>query len=96
MATQFDNQYFFLNKLADRSRGQPEGAGESATPFLEFRHFLLNRTLKYWVLSKEAWSTIFFFFFFLILWYDSTWDWTAVSETVGEYSDYYNNGPVMF
>ena len=34
-------------------------------------------------LSKVASSTIFFFF---NLWYDSTWDWTPVYQTIGEYS----------
>ena len=27
----------------------------------------------------------FFFFFFLNLWYNSTWDWTLVSQTIGEH-----------
>ena len=33
------------------------------------------------MLSKEASSIIF-----LSLWYDSTWDWTPVSQTIGEHS----------
>ena len=24
-------------------------------------------------------------YYFLSLWYDSTWDWTPVSRTIGEY-----------
>ena len=29
---------------------------------------------------------------FLNLWYDSTWDWTLVSQAIGEYSNHYANG----
>ena len=32
---------------------------------------------------------------FLSLWYDSTWDWTSVSQTIGEHSTL-ANGPVYF
>ena len=28
---------------------------------------------------------------FLSLWYDSTWDWTQVSRTIGEHSNHYAN-----
>ena len=31
---------------------------------------------------------------FLSLWYDSTWDWTLVSQTIGEHSNQNANGPV--
>ena len=31
---------------------------------------------------------------FLSLRYDSTWDWTLVSQTIGEHSIHYANGPV--
>ena len=31
---------------------------------------------------------------FLSLWYDSTWDWTKVSRTIGEFSTYQANGPI--
>ena len=33
---------------------------------------------------------------FLSLWYDSTWDWTLVSRTIGEQSNHYANGAVKF
>ena len=26
---------------------------------------------------------------FLSFWYDSTWDWTQVSQTIGKHSNYY-------
>ena len=28
---------------------------------------------------------------FLSLWYDSTWDWTQVSQSIGEHSNQYTN-----
>ena len=31
-------------------------------------------------------------YLFLSLWYDSTWDWTLVSQTIGEHSNHYANG----
>ena len=33
---------------------------------------------------------------FLSLWYDSTYDWTPVSWTIGENSIHNANGPVKF
>ena len=30
----------------------------------------------------------------LSFWYDSTWDWTPVSRTIGEHFNYFPNGPV--
>ena len=32
----------------------------------------------------------------LSLWYDSTWDWTPVSWTIGEQCTHSANGPVMY
>ena len=29
---------------------------------------------------------------FLNLWYDSTWDWTQVAQTIGKHSNHYTNG----
>ena len=29
------------------------------------------------------------------IWYDSAWDWTPVSQTIGEHSTYLANGPVL-
>ena len=43
------------------------------------------RTLYCWVLSKEVSSTI------LKPFYDATWDWTHVSQTIGEYSTHQTN-----
>ena len=31
-------------------------------------------------------------FHFFSLWYDSIWDWTQVSQTIGEYFNHYANG----
>ena len=41
--------------------------------------------------SRAASSTIF-----LSLWYDLTWDWTPVSQTIGKHSNYYATGPVKY
>ena len=32
---------------------------------------------------------------FLSLWYDSTWDWTGVSQAIGKYSNHYANNSVQ-
>ena len=42
---------------------------------------------------KQGGTKYFFFFFFLSLWYDSTRDWTPVSQTIGKHSNHYANGP---
>ena len=31
-------------------------------------------------------------YYFLSLWYDSTWDWSTDSRTIGESSNHYANG----
>ena len=31
------------------------------------------------------------YYFFFNLWYDSTWDWTLLSETIGEHSTHQAN-----
>ena len=33
---------------------------------------------------------------FLSLWYDSTWDWTPVFQTIGEYSTHEANELVVY
>ena len=33
-------------------------------------------------------------YYFSSLWYDSTWDWTMVSQTIGQHSARQANGPV--
>ena len=30
---------------------------------------------------------------FLSLWYDLTWDWTPVSQTIGKHSTHYTKAP---
>ena len=32
---------------------------------------------------------------FLSFWYDSTWDWTPIYQTIGEHCNRYRNGPVL-
>ena len=41
------------------------------------------------VLRREESSTMF-----LSLWYESTWDWTHLSQNKGEHSNHYPKGPV--
>ena len=31
---------------------------------------------------------------FFSLWYDATWDWTQVSQSIGEYSNHYTIMPI--
>ena len=78
--------YIYISKVADHSRGWPEGSffnsyytkvlGRVLLLSPDCSTLPLIHTLWRWVLSKEVSSTIIFFF---ILWYDSTWDWTLVS-----------------
>ena len=35
-------------------------------------------------------------YYFLSRWYDSTWDWTPVSRTLGEHSIHETNEPVIY
>ena len=42
-----------------------------------------------WIAPLYPWSVPYNF---LSLWYDSTWDWTPVSRTIGEHSNHYANG----
>ena len=53
----------------------------SATPFPGLLHFTLDLHLI--TLSVKQASIKYHF---LSLWYDSTWDWTSVSQTIGEHS----------
>ena len=62
------------------------GVGEGATLFLELIHFTLYPYLI--MLSVKQGG---FKYPFLSLWYDSTWDWTPVSRTIGEYYNHYAN-----
>ena len=58
-----------------------QGVGEGATPFPGFLHFTIDSCLI--LLSVNQGGTKYHF---LNLWYDSTWDWTPVSQTIGEQS----------
>ena len=31
-------------------------------------------------------------YYFVSFWYDSNWDWTPISRTIGEHSNHYANG----
>ena len=33
---------------------------------------------------------------FLSFWYDATWDWTPMTQAIGEYSNHLANGPVIY
>ena len=89
--------YIYIYKLADRSRGQPEGflfysyytnvLGRVLLLSLDCSTLPLICTLWCWVLSKRASSNIFFFSF----WYDSTWDWSPASRAI-EYTNYHAKG----
>ena len=45
-------------------------------------------SLPYNILSAKQGSIKYHFF---SLWYDSTWDWTSVTRTIGEHSNHYAN-----
>ena len=45
----------------------------------------LIRTLYHWVLSNKVSSNIF------KVWYDATWNWTQVSQTISEHSTHLAN-----
>ena len=56
-----------------------QGVGEGGTPFPELLHF----TLDPYLYSAKQGSIKYHF---LSLWYDSTWDWTLVFQTIGKHS----------
>ena len=78
-------------KLATLLKGDPKAAfsiasrrrckGGGATPFPGLLHFTLDPYLI--MLSVKQ---VGIKYYFLSLWYDSIWDWTLVSRTIGEYS----------
>ena len=82
----------YLVKVDDHSRGWPKGPlfdsyytkvlGRALLLSLNCSTLPLIRTLKCWVLSKKASSTIF-----QVFGYVSTWDWTQVSRAIGEHSN---------
>ena len=57
------------------------GVGEDATQFPGLFHFTLDMCLIMLSVKKGGIK-----YHFLSLWYDSTWDWTPVSQTIGEHS----------
>ena len=81
-----------VSKVGDHSRGWPEGSlsdsllhqgvGEGATPFPGLLHFTLD---PYLIMLSVKQGGIKYHF--LSLWYDSTWEWTQVSRTIGEHSN---------
>ena len=82
--------YNKVSKVGDHSRGWPEGSlfdsllhqgvGEGATPFPGLLHFTLD---PYLIMPSVKQGGIKYHF--LSLWYDSTWDWTQVSRSIGEH-----------
>ena len=62
------------------------GVGEDANPFPGLTHFILDPYLI--IMSVKQWAIKCHF---LSLWYDSIWDWTQVSKTIGEHSNHYTN-----
>ena len=84
--------YIYKSKVGDHSRGWPEGSlsdsllhqgvGEGATPFPGLLHFTLDLYLI--MLSVKQGGIKYHF---LSLWYDSTWERTQVSWTIGEHSN---------
>ena len=62
------------------------GVGKGATPFPGFLYFTLD---PYFIMLSDKQGGIKYLF--KSLWYDSTWDWTQVSRTIGEHSNHYTN-----
>ena len=58
----------------------PSCVGEGATPFPGFLHFTLD---PYFIMLSVKQGGIKYQF--LSLWYDLTWDWTPVSQTIGKH-----------
>ena len=64
-----------------RSIFKLSSTGEGATPFSGLLHFTLD---TYFILLSVKQEGIKYHF--KSIWYDTTWDWTYVSWTIGEYS----------
>ena len=97
---------YYKSKLAtvvvgDCRRGRLEGSlfssyytealGEGATPFAGSLHFILDTYLIIMLSIKQGSIK----YHFLSLWYDSTYDWTLVSRTIGEHSNHLAIEPVI-
>ena len=63
---------------------------EGATPFSVLRHFTLDPYLIKLSVKQGGIKC-----HFLSLWYDTTWDWTQVSQVNGENSNHYTNRTVL-
>ena len=59
-----------------------QGLGKGGTPFPGLLHFTLD---LYLIMPSIKQGGIKYHCFFS-LWYDSTWDWTLVSRTIGKHS----------
>ena len=59
--------------------------GEGATPFPRLLYFILD---TYLILLSVKQGGIRYHF--LNLWYDSTWDWSKISWTIGEYHHHHH------
>ena len=90
-----------FKQVGDLRRGWPKGSffnsyynrgvGEGATPFPGLLHCTLD---PYLIMLSVKQGGIKYHFWVLSLWYDSTWDWTRDSRSIGEHSTHHTNGPV--
>ncbi len=64
-----------------------KGVGEGATPFPGLVHFTFGPYL-----IMQSVKLVGIKYHFLSLWYDSTRDWTQVSQAIGEHSTRLSNG----
>ena len=79
-----------VSKIGDLSQGWPEDSlfnsyytevlGEGATLFPGLLHFTLD---LYLIMLSVKQGNIKYHF--LSFWYNSTWDWTPVYQTIGEH-----------
>ena len=82
--------------MATLDEGDPEASDSIATTlryregrysfFPKIAHCTLDPYLK--VVSAKQGGIKYY-------WYDSTWDWTLVSRTIGEHSTQWTNGPAI-
>ena len=68
-------------KLATVVEGDQKAPFSIATPLPGLLHFTLDAYLK--LQSIKQWGIKYHF---KSVWYDSTWDWTQVSQTIGKHS----------
>ena len=98
----FDVPYKYSNvptkiscKVGDRSRGWPKvSLCDSPTPRFRGGRYSFPR-----IAPLYPWSVSYMLsvkqggimYHFWSLWYDLTWDWTQVSQAIGEHSNHYTN-----